>query len=548
MAAKSARARRAPTARTCPVRSPRPSATRWPRSNSRSHSRRRPRAGPTTSCPRSRTRASRISSRTKTARASTPESVRRSTSRRAPARTTRWAATRCRSPSGTNSSVVGGFDAPSARGMWDRSTLFSNGIFSSQEVLQGAQDCADGLRAGPEDLRRQPRRGARSRSRSPAIPATCALPRSNCSCSRSRSCRSRRYETIWDPAVGMTERGSFVATFEGLFALVYGVRGDAIWQYQLEFGTGLPGLTGRQVSIDPANPDDPGHGRAARPDRALRHRGSRHGGGPGPPPRRDALRPGDRGVAERQRLVPVDGGAARAGPRRWGAPSPSPPTYPRTCRSAVPTGSRCWTSIPTRARPRVTGDAPTLPRPIENTVATVPARRRVRGSGRDGAGRRRPLRGLLVHAGHDPVARGRCDRHDDRPGPRPRRARGAGPEPERLPQQRDADLRDQRGVRPPAAAGERGILPACRHVRGDRQHAALRGRDRAGGLRLRPRRRRHGPLLRAQCQQPALLDDGLLLPRIDLRRRRARRAAARRSSTRFGPPGRDGASHHARGA
>ena len=33
--------------------------------------------------------------------------------------------------------------------------------------------------------------------------------------------------------------------------------GDAIWQFQLEFGTGLPGLTGRQVSIDPANPDDP---------------------------------------------------------------------------------------------------------------------------------------------------------------------------------------------------------------------------------------------------------------------------------------------------
>ena len=61
---------------------------------------------------------------------------------------------------GTNSNVVGGFDAASARGMWDRFTLFSNGIFSSQEVLQGAQDCANGIEPPRSHvrcrLRRQP--------------------------------------------------------------------------------------------------------------------------------------------------------------------------------------------------------------------------------------------------------------------------------------------------------------------------------------------------------------------------------------------------------
>ncbi len=156
---------------------------------------------------------------------------------------------------GTNSNVVGGFDAPSARGMWDRSTLFSNGIFSSQEVLQGAQDCADGyapagktfpinLGGGTIDVTIN---GDPCNLRSPEIElflfplAELPFP---------------TYETVWDPAVGMTERGSFVATFEGLFALVYGVRGDAIWEFQIEFGTGLPGLAGRQVSIDPANAND----------------------------------------------------------------------------------------------------------------------------------------------------------------------------------------------------------------------------------------------------------------------------------------------------
>jgi hypothetical protein len=156
---------------------------------------------------------------------------------------------------GTNSSVVGGFDAPSARGMWDRSTLFSNGIFSSQEVLQGAQDCADGFAPGPKTFPINLGGGL--------IDVTITGDPCNL---RSDQIEAFLFplaelpfptgETIWDPAVGMTERGSFIATFESLFALVYGVRGDAIWEFQVEFGTGLPGLVGRQVSIDPASSDD----------------------------------------------------------------------------------------------------------------------------------------------------------------------------------------------------------------------------------------------------------------------------------------------------
>jgi hypothetical protein len=156
---------------------------------------------------------------------------------------------------GTNSNTVGGFDAPSARGMWDRSTLFSNGIFSSEEVLKGSQDCADGIEPAPKTFDVNLGSGP--------IPVTvsgdpCNLrsPEIELFLFPLAQLPSPSGETIWDPAVGMTERGSFVATFEGLFALVYGMRGDAIWQFQLEFGTGLPGLTGRQVSIDPANPDD----------------------------------------------------------------------------------------------------------------------------------------------------------------------------------------------------------------------------------------------------------------------------------------------------
>ena len=156
----------------------------------------------------------------------------------------------------TNSSVVGGFDVPSARGMWDRSTLFSNGIFSSEEVLQGAQDCADGYEPGRKTFPINLGAGTIDVNIT-GDPCNLRSAEIELFLFKLAELPFPTGETIWDPAVGMTERGSFIATFEGLFALVYGVRGDAIWQFQLEFGTGLPGLTGRQVSIDPANANDP---------------------------------------------------------------------------------------------------------------------------------------------------------------------------------------------------------------------------------------------------------------------------------------------------
>jgi YVTN family beta-propeller protein len=153
----------------------------------------------------------------------------------------------------TNSSVVGGFDAPGARGMWDRFTLFSNGIFSSEEVLRGAQDCADGIEPPVKQ------------TTVAGFPVTISGDPCNLQAPFITQLLGFSFadlpfpsgEHVYDPAEGFTERGSFIATFEGIFALVYGVRGDRIWQYQMEIGTGLPGLTGRQVSIDPSAPNHP---------------------------------------------------------------------------------------------------------------------------------------------------------------------------------------------------------------------------------------------------------------------------------------------------
>jgi YVTN family beta-propeller protein len=159
---------------------------------------------------------------------------------------------------GTNSSVVGGFDAPSARGMWDRFTLFSDGIMSSVEGLRGAQDCANGIEPPAKEFQITPPNsdpitvevtGDPCNLQSPLIAAFTGFPLA--------TLPFPSHATIYDPAVGMTERGSFMATFEGIFAFAYGVRGDAIWQFQTEIGTGLPGLTGRQVSIDPNDPSNP---------------------------------------------------------------------------------------------------------------------------------------------------------------------------------------------------------------------------------------------------------------------------------------------------
>ncbi len=153
----------------------------------------------------------------------------------------------------TNSPVVGGFDAPSIRGMVDRHILFSNGIVSSQEALSFAQDCANGILPPSKTFvvagQLVTVDGDPCNLQSAVIEQLFGFPLAELPFPSG--------EQIYDPAVGLTERGSFVATFEYLFSLVYGVRGDRIWQYQEEVSTGLPGLTGRQVSVEPATVSDP---------------------------------------------------------------------------------------------------------------------------------------------------------------------------------------------------------------------------------------------------------------------------------------------------
>ncbi len=141
---------------------------------------------------------------------------------------------------GTNSSVVGFFDAPSARGMWARTLLFSNGVMSSEEYLRMAQDCANGILPAENPNVFGLITGDPCDLQSPIGFSLASLPFPSGA-------------HIYDPNEGITERGAFLATFEGVFALAYGVRGDRIWQFQTEIGTGLPGLTGRQVSVTPAN-------------------------------------------------------------------------------------------------------------------------------------------------------------------------------------------------------------------------------------------------------------------------------------------------------
>jgi len=101
----------------------------------------------------------------------------------------------------TNSPVVGGFDAPSIRGLWDRTITFSNGITSSRAHLASQG---------------------------------------------------------FDPqAAGMSELGSLAATFPGLFTLAYNVPVDGIWAYINEMSVGLPGLSGHQVLLTEDNATDP---------------------------------------------------------------------------------------------------------------------------------------------------------------------------------------------------------------------------------------------------------------------------------------------------
>jgi YVTN family beta-propeller protein len=145
---------------------------------------------------------------------------------------------------GTNSSIVGRFDAPSARGLWDRHILFSDGLMSSYEFLQFAQDCANGIEPPNNPHVFRALTGDPCDLHSPLGIPLAKLPFPS-------------HAHIYDPAEGITERGQFLATFEGIFSLAYGVRGERIWQFQVEMGTGLPGLTGRQVSVTRSSVSDP---------------------------------------------------------------------------------------------------------------------------------------------------------------------------------------------------------------------------------------------------------------------------------------------------
>lgn len=156
----------------------------------------------------------------------------------------------------TNSNIVGGFDAPSARGMWDRWINFSNGITMTEEALVVMQDCANGI-TPPDKTINIGNEGNVVNVTIKGDPCNLESPQlSQFLGFQFAQLPFPSGAQIWDPAVGMTERGTFLSSFETLFALVYGVRGERIWDFQTEISVGLPGLTGRQVQLDASNASD----------------------------------------------------------------------------------------------------------------------------------------------------------------------------------------------------------------------------------------------------------------------------------------------------
>jgi hypothetical protein len=136
----------------------------------------------------------------------------------------------------TNSVTVGAFESPSIRGLWDRWLMFSNGLFNSEEVLTIGQRCADGDPPPSGFLINDP----------------CTIDVRFLSLPELRP-GFPSGEVVWDPALGPTERGSWMASFEFIFDLAYGVPGENIWEYVNEMSVGLPGLLGRQLHIDADN-------------------------------------------------------------------------------------------------------------------------------------------------------------------------------------------------------------------------------------------------------------------------------------------------------
>jgi len=125
----------------------------------------------------------------------------------------------------TNSVTVGGFDAPTMRGMWDRQIIFSNGLMSSQESIELAQLCANGT-----------------------PPTSSATPDDPCNPLGLNAVYPSGSD-IWDPALGITPRTSHLASFELIFSLAYGTKGEDMWEFFNEMSVGLPGLLGRQVEL-----------------------------------------------------------------------------------------------------------------------------------------------------------------------------------------------------------------------------------------------------------------------------------------------------------
>jgi len=146
----------------------------------------------------------------------------------------------------TNSVTVGGFDAPSMRGLWDRHVQFSNGNPSSEEVLTASQACADGNPPGDHPFLGSFLTGDPCALNSPVIEGFLGFQLDPFAGVPSG-------EDIYDPARGPTERGVFLSTFESLFQLAYGVRGASMWEYFKEMSVGFGGLYGRQLTADASN-------------------------------------------------------------------------------------------------------------------------------------------------------------------------------------------------------------------------------------------------------------------------------------------------------
>jgi YVTN family beta-propeller protein len=102
----------------------------------------------------------------------------------------------------TNSATLNGFDAPTLRGLTDRTLQFSIGITNAEEILTFGT-------AGNE----------------PGF--------------------------VWDPNVGFREQATFGAAFL-VFDAVYGVRPQHIFEMTEEASTGTSGATGRQLTLNTA--------------------------------------------------------------------------------------------------------------------------------------------------------------------------------------------------------------------------------------------------------------------------------------------------------